>query len=300
MYYRAHNGESLCSRCFSNSIFEKAKKVISKYEMLRYGDSVAVALSGGKDSTSLLYVMSEVMKGHGSKLFALTIDEGIEGYRAEAVKNAIALAERLSVPILVCSYKEFFGFSLDEALVRRDSNGVSSTSCAVCGPLRRRSIDLAAERLGVNVVATAHNLDDVLQTFYINLNSGDLERIKWLDPGYRQNSEFRMRRIKPMFEIYEQELAFFAYLNGLPFQEESCPYMDEGIRNEIRDHLNALEARHPGIKYSTLKTVLGIASSLRIDASAQKKVRRCERCGSVSTGTVCSVCSTIELISASP
>ena len=263
--------------------------------MLHFQDKVGVAVSGGKDSTSLLYVLSEVMKGHGSELYALTVDEGIEGYRAEAVDNAKALAKKLNVPILVVSYEELFGFSLDEALEEREAKNAKTTSCAVCGPLRRRSIDLAAEKLGVNVVATAHNLDDILQTFYINLYSGDLERIKWLDPDAPHKSEFKQRRIKPMIEIYEQELAFFAYLNELPFQSESCPYMNEGIRTEIRLHLNELESKHPGIKYSTMKTLLALAKNMQVESS--KKVTRCEKCGSVSTGAVCSVCRTLELVS---
>jgi cytoplasmic tRNA 2-thiolation protein 1 len=293
VYFRAYNGESLCAKCFSSSILEKTKKTISKYGMLNFGDSVAVAISGGKDSSSLLYVLNEIMKGHGSKLQALTVDEGINGYRDESVKNAKELAEKLSIPLLVSSYEEFFGFTLDDALEQRIDKGISITSCAVCGPLRRRSIDNAAKALGANVVATAHNLDDVLQTFFINLHSGDAERIKWLSPVYRQSSEnFKLRRIKPFLEIYEQELAFFAYTNDLPFQSESCPYMNEGIRTEIRTYLNELEQRHPGTKYSTLRTALQIANGLE-GLLAKKEIRTCSKCGSVSTGEVCSVCKTI-------
>ncbi|MHB8567824.1 MAG: TIGR00269 family protein [Nitrososphaerales archaeon] len=298
VYFRAYNGESLCANCFNDSIIEKVKKAISKYDMLHYGDSVGVALSGGKDSTSLLYIMSKITEGHGTKLSALTIDEGIEGYRDEAMRNAKALCEKLSVPLIICSYKEFFGHTLDSTLEERDKKGVKTSSCAICGPLRRRSIDRAAEKLGVNVVATAHNLDDALQTFFINLYSGDVERIRWLDPGFHASNTFKLRRIKPMIEIYEQEIAFFAYLNGLPFQSESCPYMNEGIRTEIRNNLNQLESKHPGIKYSTLKTVLGIASGL--DVSKKKKATICENCGSVSTGPLCSVCLTLKLVSPSP
>ncbi len=293
VYFRAYNGESLCANCFSASIFEKTKKTISKYGMLNFRDSVAVAISGGKDSSSLLYVLNEVMKGHGSKLQALTVDEGINGYRDESVKNAKELAEKLSIPLLVCSYEEFFGFSLDDVLEQRKDKGINSTSCAVCGPLRRRSIDNAAKALGANVVATAHNLDDVLQTFFINLHSGDTERIKWLSPAYKESSEnFKLRRIKPFLEIYEQELAFFAYANNLPFQSESCPYMNEGIRTEIRTYLNKLEQSHPGAKYSTLRTVLQIANGLE-GSLPKKEIRTCSKCGSVSTGEVCSVCKTL-------
>jgi len=297
VFFRAYNGESLCADCFNASIFDKVRRTISRYDMLRYGDKVGVAVSGGKDSTSLLYILSKIMKDHGSELYALTIDEGIEGYREESVRNAETLAKDLQIPILVASYKEFFGFSLDEAMQERNAKRIKTTSCAMCGPLRRRSIDLAAERLGVNLVATAHNLDDTLQTFYINLYSGDTERIRWLDPAYRpKQNEFKLRRIKPAMEIYEEELAFFAYLNKLPFQSESCPYMNEGIRTEIRLHLNELERKHPGTKYSTLKTVLAISSSLNLDESDRKKAIRCEKCGAVSTGRVCIVCQTVELV----
>jgi cytoplasmic tRNA 2-thiolation protein 1 len=288
--------------------------------MLKYGDAVGVALSGGKDSTSLLHVLNEVTRGHGTKLYAITIDEGIGGYREEAVEKSAKLAEKLGIPLLVASYKEFFGFTLDEALSdrgRASGHPAKVTSCAVCGPLRRRSIDLAAERLGVDVVATAHNLDDVLQTFFINLYAGDIDRIRWLDPEANpreRNNGFKMRRIKPFLEIYEQELAFFAYLNDLPFQSESCPYMNEGIRTEIRTSLNALETRHPGIKYSTLSTVLQIARGLgsrifaaNLDASVLpnerdvrtgKSATRCKKCGSVSSGEICSVCQALKTISA--
>ncbi|HYB03833.1 MAG TPA: TIGR00269 family protein [Nitrososphaerales archaeon] len=296
VYFRAYNGESLCSSCFTSSIFEKVKKTISKHGMLRYGDRVGVALSGGKDSTSLLQIMHGIMKGHGSQLFAITIDEGIEGYREESVKNAEKIASELSIPLTIRSYKEYYGLSLDEAMESRSEKGLKITSCAACGPLRRRAIDQAAGELGVNVVATAHNLDDILQTFYINLYSGDIERIGWLNPEFRPISDsFKLRRIKPAMEIYEQELAFFAYLNHLPFQTESCPYMNEGIRTEIRNHLNELERRHPGVKYSTFKTVMMLSKGLA-EAPASKVASRCEKCGSVSSSSICSVCQTLAIL----
>ncbi len=269
VYFRSYNGESLCAICFTASIFEKAKKVISKYGMLHYRDSVAVALSGGKDSSSLLYVLSEVMKGHGSKLQALTIDEGIAGYRDESIRNAERLAEKLSIPLLVCSYKDFFGFTLDEALQNRNKELAKSTSCAVCGPLRRRSIDRAAYKLGVNVVATAHNLDDMLQTFFINLYSGDVERIKWLDPGFKlKSTDFKLRRIKPFMEIYEQELAFFAYINDLPFQSESCPYKRARAQTSRNKVLDSEDCAPNGLEHADRTHTVEKSDEVR-------KMRRC-------------------------
>ncbi len=298
VYFRAYNGESLCQTCFNESIFEKVKKTISKYGMLKYGDRVGMALSGGKDSTSLLHIMSKIVKGHASELLAITIDEGISGYREESIKNAEKITTELSIPLFVKSYSDLFGISLDEAMEVRSEKSLKITSCGVCGPLRRRAIDKVAEEAGVNVVATAHNLDDILQTFYINLYSGDVERIAWLDPEFRPIlNHFAARRIKPVMEVYEQELAFFAYLNDLPFQSESCPYMNEGIRTEIRLHLNELERKHPGIKYSTFRTVMAIAKGVDgAEGSSGKGASRCDKCGAVSSGSICSVCQTLSLI----
>src|SRR5579864_543625 len=120
VYFRAYNGESLCARCFNDSIFEKVKKTISKYEMLRFGDRVGIAVSGGKDSTSLMFILSKIMKGHGSQLVALTIDEGIAGYREESIRNAETMAEELSTPLKVGAYKDFFGLTLDEVMHERN------------------------------------------------------------------------------------------------------------------------------------------------------------------------------------
>ncbi len=201
VYFRAYNGESLCSSCFTSSVQEKVKKTISKYGMLRVRRSSCNSTLGRK---RLHFAVTNHARDHeGPRIpaFAITIDEGIDGYREESLKNAEKTASELSVPLIVRSYKDYFGLSLDEAMVSRSKKGLKITSCAACGPLRRRAIDQAAEELGVNVVATAHNLDDVLQTFYINLYSGDVERIGWLDPEFRPISDsFKLRRIKPAME----------------------------------------------------------------------------------------------------
>ena len=89
LYYRAHSGEYLCKKCFLRSIESKAAKTISKYSMIEYGDKVAVGVSGGKDSLSLLYVLKMLFDQHpnnGNELVAVTIDEGIKGYRDESLQ----------------------------------------------------------------------------------------------------------------------------------------------------------------------------------------------------------------------
>ena len=126
---------------------------------------------------------------------------------------------------VVVSYSELFGFSLDQALDWKDDRDLSS--CSMCGVFRRRAIDEAAVKAKVDVVATAHNLDDYVQTFMMNLLHGDVERLGWLDPS-TYDDDFPVRRVKPLTEVYEEEVALYAYLSKIPFQSVNCPYMHEG------------------------------------------------------------------------
>ncbi|MFQ5969982.1 MAG: TIGR00269 family protein [Nitrososphaerales archaeon] len=285
-YHRAYSGECLCAKCFSRSLQEKVAKTISKYCMLIHGDKVAVAVSGGKDSLSLLHMMCTIGEKHSSDICAITIDEGIIGYRDESLEIVSTFATQLNIEHKVLSYKELYDLSLEDSLQLR--KGRKMSSCSICGTFRRRAIDIAAESVGANVVATAHNLDDVLQTFLINILSGNVERIGWTYPepvAYTNG----LRKIKPLTEIYEHEIAFYAFVNGIPFQSEQCPYMNEGIRSDIREFLNKLENEHAGIKYNAYNTLIKVAK--RIKESASKEHNTCVLCGRDSTNAVCSVCS---------
>jgi cytoplasmic tRNA 2-thiolation protein 1 len=251
--------------------------------MIGRGDRVGVAVSGGKDSLSLLLVLHELARHRGWNLVALSVDEGVAGYRDEALANARSVTEKLGVEHIAVSYEELYGFSLDQALDWKEERPVSS--CSFCGVFRRRAIDDAAARAGASVVATAHNLDDQVQTFILNLLHGDVDRLPWLNPAH-SGEDFPIRRVKPFMEIYEEEVALFAYLSGIPFQTASCPYMHEGLRSEVRDWLNQMEAGHPGMKHVLLKSTLGLTTGL----DSRKPSAPCTQCGRQCSGGVCGVC----------
>ena len=286
VYSRKYSGESLCSECFSNSILRKTAKTISKYNMIQNDELVCVAVSGGKDSLALLHVLSKMSKNHNFRIHAVTIDEGIEGYRDEALEIVKDFCSELGVSHSVRSYKELFDLTLDESLMLREDEKLSS--CSICGTFRRRAMDHAAKEIGAHVIATGHNMDDTLQTFIINALSGDTSKIGWMDPDTSGNS---LRKIKPFCEIYESEIVFYAFTNNLPFQTEPCPHMNEGIRTEIREFLNKLENSHSGIKNSMYRSVLKISQVMK-EADYKEKTR-CSNCGAECTGKVCSVCKMI-------
>ena len=264
---------------------EKTRQTTSRYHMLSRGEKVAVAVSGGKDSLSLLRVLNELNAGRRNELVAISVDEGVAGYREEALANTRNLCADLGLQHTMVSYRDLFGFTLDQALDWKDEREVSS--CSFCGVFRRRAIDEAAAKVGADVVATAHNLDDYVQTFMMNLMHGDVSRLAWLDPNYRDTS-FPVRRVKPFMEIYEEEIALFAYQSAIPFQSVSCPYMHEGLRSEVRDFLNSLEAGHPGMKNVLLRSSLDVIS--RYSHGKEKELVPCSSCGKASSSGLCNVC----------
>ena len=286
VYTRKYSGESLCSECFSNSILRKAAKTISKYKMIKNDDLVCVGVSGGKDSLVLLDTLKKMSQSHNFKIIAVTIDEGIPGYRDEALDIVKEFCTKLDVEFKTYSYKDLFDMTLAESLELRENEKTSS--CSICGTFRRRALDHAAKEIGANVIATGHNLDDTLQTFLINTLSGDTTKIGWMNPD---NDGKKLRKIKPLSEIYESEIVFYAFTNNLPFQSEPCPHMNEGIRTEIREFLNSLEDNRSGIKNNMYHSILKISDSLK--ASSVKEKHSCQICGNECTGTICSVCNMI-------
>lgn len=297
-YSRAYSGERLCGACFTRSIERKAARTISRYSMIRGSDrAVCVAVSGGKDSLALLRVLHRMSRRRRFAVSAVTIDEGIPGYRDEALGIAESYCASLGVPLATMSYAELFGTTLDEALRRRE-DPKAPTSCSICGTLRRRAIDTAAAEAGADVVATAHNMDDALQTFLINVISGDTDRIgRMLPGGGGALGGSAPRRIQPFCEIYEQEIVFYAFVNGIPFQAEPCPHMNEGVRTGLREFLNSLEAAHAGSKNGMYRSVMRLAGA--VAAGGGKKAGQCRSCGSPCTSEAgCSVCRTLASLQA--
>lgn len=275
------------------SIEQKTSKTMSKYSMLNYNDKIAVAVSGGKDSLSLLYIMKRILdsRHRATDLIAITIDEGIRGYRDESLKIVQEFCSNIHVPSKVLSYKEIFGIDMDEAIKLRSAEKM--TSCSICGTFRRRAMDIAAEAVGANVVATAHNLDDQVQSFMINILAGDVERIGWTYPEPVMYGTNKLKKIKPFVELYEQEIVFYALQRSIPFQAEECPYMHESIRTDLRQFLNKFENEHPGIKYNIYNSTTKISKAVR-SGMKTAGARVCSICRRECTSEICAACNTIK------
>ncbi|MBC7130096.1 tRNA 2-thiocytidine biosynthesis protein TtcA, partial [Candidatus Bathyarchaeota archaeon] len=237
-FFRPYSGEKLCRRCFVNSIERKVRATIAKYNMLTFDDRIAVAVSGGKDSLSLLHVLTKIEQEYPqSSIVAVSVDEGIKGYRDEALELAALNCEKLGIEHHVISFKELYGCTLDEMVeVLRTKNDVL-TPCAYCGVLRRKALNIIARKVKATKLALAHTLDDEVQTVMLNILHGDVMRIAREKPVTDEAEKF-VKRIKPFCEIPEKESTLYAYVKGIKFQSIPCPYASEAMRNDIRVFLN--------------------------------------------------------------
>jgi len=294
VYTREYEGVSFCSKCFRHALEEKVRKTITCHQMLDYDDHVAVAVSGGKDSLTLLNVLVR-LEGRfpKSRLTAVCVDEGIDGYRDEALELARRACSRLGVEQVVVSYRELFGVTTDEIAGLK----LGQTPCAYCGVFRRKAINKVAAKIGATKIATAHNLDDEVQTVLLNMLHGDPMRIVRSGPFLKDSRGKFLPRIKPLSDIPEKEIVLYAYLNRLEFQSIECPHGHEALRNDIRAFLNQLEQKHPGSKFTLQRAAERLRDTLT-ETTQITELRQCEKCGDPTPHQLCEACVMLETITA--
>jgi len=287
--YQRYSGLHLCEKHFKEYIERKVKKELRRQKGVESGDRIAVALSGGKDSSALIYMLKKFFYNRGDLEFvAIAVDEGIKGFRRLTLENAEKLTNELNMELFTYSFAHEFGFTLDEIA----SRGFEQAPCTFCGVLRRRVIERKAKELGITKVFTAHNLDDEVQTIMLNYIRGDIERLRRLN--MHRIDEF-VPRIKPLRSIPEKEIALYAYLVGLrlPLTTAHCPYARLSFRYSVKRMLNEFEMQHPGSKYSLLRGYERLMELLPASAAHQRRLLTCERCGEVSASELCKVCEII-------
>ncbi len=298
VFFRKYEGKSLCKNHFCESIEKKVRKTVRKYIMIKSGDKICVAFSGGKDSSVVLYLLHKIVKNRRDiKIFAVSIDEGIAGYRPDSLKIAKKLCENLGIEHHIYSFEEIFGETLDNKMekIRADPSLKIKESCTFCGVGRRYAMNKFSRVLGATKLATGHNLDDETQAVILNYIRGDLFRASRMGPitDYslkEKGGELFVPRIKPLREIPEREIGLYALLKGLEVHEDECPYAT-GIRFEARDFLNHLEDKYPGIKFSILETFEKLIPYIRQFADKEiGDLVLCKICGEPSSHEVCKTC----------
>lgn len=275
---------------FVKSFENRIKKTIRTYKLINAKDRLAVACSGGKDSTAVLYVLDKL----GYKVEAMTVDALIGNYTKENLKNIRKFCKSLKIKLNVISFREEFGCSLCYIKSLLNSKGINLKSCTICGVLRRYLLNKYAKKFKFTKIVTGHNLDDECQSFIMNLFKNELELTARSGPATGTfGSKNFVKRIKPLYLTQERDVKRYSELMNFPVKYGACPCRVDSYRNYIREVLDNYEKNHPKFKQDVIKVLLRLLPKLKNDLGPKKDVLLCSKCGEPSKGKLCKACEII-------
>ncbi|MEW6185476.1 MAG: ATP-binding protein [Thermodesulfobacteriota bacterium] len=210
-------------------------KAIRHFEMIEAGDRVAVAVSGGKDSLALLYMLKARLKWIPVRyeLLAVHLDMGFEGTFPLEIER---FCQDLNVP---------FHFERTAYGLEAHSPENRENPCFLCAWKRRKHLFQLSEPLNFNKLALGHNKDDLIETLFLNMfYSGELSTMMPRQSLFNQ----RLTLIRPLILIDEKEIKAFARRKGFPELPNLCPSTGRSSRQGIKEILNGLYAGNRKIK----------------------------------------------------
>ncbi|MPC33893.1 cytoplasmic tRNA 2-thiolation protein 1-like isoform X2 [Portunus trituberculatus] len=285
---RPKTGDALCKECFFRAFEEEVHHTITAAKLFVPGDYVAIAASGGKDSTVLAYVMKLLNDryNYGLKLVLLSVDEGITGYRDDSLETVKRNEQQYGIPLKVVSYEELYGWTMDRIV---EQTGRRS-NCTFCGVFRRQALDRGAALLGVDKIVTGHNADDIAETVLMNILRGDVARLQRCT-AIVTGSEGVISRSKPFKYTYEKEIVMYAYFKRLDYFSTECIYSPNAYRGHARVFLKDLEK----VRATSIIDVIHSGESFSVREGVKMPTQSiCERCGHVSSQAVCKACVLLE------
>ena len=286
-----YNGTHLCTNHFIDYFERRVKKDIKKQGRTDNKAKLGVAVSGGKDSTVALKIIHDIFsKRPNISIIAITIDEGINGYRPESVKCAINNCKILDIEHHIMSFEDVVGKTLDEIVLIKKDLG----ECSYCGVFRRLCLNKKSNELGVTKLITGHNLDDMSQSILMNFVNGDMQKLARLGPHSKIQPGL-VPRMLPLRAIPEKEVTLYAILKNIEYHDGECPYSTHALRGVFRDIIDNLEYDHPGTRHSILNSYNSMKDIL-LEKYPPVKLNKCEICGEPTSQLICKACTLIEKI----
>ena len=266
---------------YNDMIFSRINNLISEYDLIKENELIAVALSGGKDSVLTLHALKGYQEFLDFDLVAISVDEGIKGYRAHGIDAAVNNARELGIELIQKSFLEDEGFALDDIYQEFKS------ACIPCGVFRRNILNKTAYEVGASKIATGHNLDDEIQSFLMSFASGDTIKFSKFGPELDVIHPKLVPRIKPLWNTPEKDVGTWAILNNIEIHLDECPYSHLSLRAKIKEFLNVNEDAYPGLKKNIMESFQKI---LTFENDISTNLNECEVCGEPTSSNICKAC----------
>lgn len=216
-------------------ILSYMRKAIEDYNMIEENDKIAICLSGGKDSITMLHAFKALQRFYPKKfdIIAISINPGFEFFDTKLLQN---ICDKLEIPLFIENiHAQEIVFE-----IRKEKN-----PCSLCANLRRGAINSIARREGCNKIALGHNEDDVLETFLLNLlytgSIGTFSPVSFMDRS-------GITLIRPLIYTPEKETKRFIKKNNLSVMPKVCPMDGTSKREDMKQMLFSLKKEIPMVR----------------------------------------------------
>lgn len=211
------------------------RQAVDEYQMIEEGDKIAIGISGGKDSLTLLYALSHLQKFYPKRfeLLALTVDLGYPGFDVTKIQT---LCKSLQIEYHIISTK------IGEMVT---SDHLEGSACSLCARLRKGALNDAAKALGCNKVAYGHHMDDVIETMMLALIYEGRFCSFW-PVTHLEKSDLTV--IRPMIYVPEADVKGFEKNYALPIAKNPCPIEGSTKRTYIKSLIKQLNEENPGVR----------------------------------------------------
>jgi tRNA-5-methyluridine54 2-sulfurtransferase len=286
---------ALCKEHFLDWIPQQTQRFIKKYRMFSPRERILVAVSGGKDSLSLWDILWRLGYACDGLYIGLGIDHGT-GYSDKSQQLTEEFAQLRGLELLVVDIQQQYGKTIpmwaDRSLRGKEK------PCAVCGMTKRHVMNRIAYEKDYDVLVTGHNLDDEASVLFANTlhwASSFLVR-QW--PVLEASRPGLTRKAKPLCRFYERDMAAYAFLRGIDYIYEECPFVEGSKSLYYKELLNRLEEDRAGAKLAFYLSFLQAKQEGLFAADSDKgeeQLHNCPSCGQpTSTPQKCTFCRMVE------
>lgn len=242
------------------------RQAVDRYQMIGEGDYIAVGVSGGKDSLTLLYALAKLRTFYPKpfSLCAITVDLGFPGFETRRLQE---LCSSLEVPYYVVP-TQIGPILFDE---RKEKN-----PCPLCAKMRKGALNQKAIELGCTKIAYAHHQDDVIETIFLSMFYEG--RMQTLEPFFPLDGT-PLTVIRPLIYVSEAEVIGFKNRYALPVEKNPCPADGNTRREYVKDHVRGLYLQDRGIKkkiFHAIETDNEMWRVRRLEAEEKKQSEEME------------------------
>jgi uncharacterized protein (TIGR00269 family) len=286
---RRHNA-AFCRDHFVKHCTEQVRRAIKDHDMIRAGERVLVAVSGGKDSLALWDLLVDL----GYRPDGLYLGLGIGEYSEDSGHAARAFALDRGLELHEVDLANDLGYDIPSAAA-----ATHRAPCGACGLSKRHLFNSVAIEHGYDVVATGHNLDDEAAVLFGNTLRWDVEYLARQWPVLAARPGFP-KKVKPLVRLTERETAAWCIVRGIDYLVDECPMAAGNKHLAYKAALNAIEEASPGSKANFyLNFIDNMAPLLAGRALADgAAIDACSNCGAPTTGSLCAFCHLVETAAA--